>query len=203
MAELTPAAFISRQPIFTTREFALLCGRRIASASRTLSGMAADGTIVRVTRGIWANPAHPHYSPLGAVPYLLGDEQGYVSFLSALHLHDVISQIPGAIQVATTGHGRKLQAAIGSFEFIRIQPVMMRSGIDFAGKHTPYLLARPEKALLDTLYVATRRGRRFSRLPETDLSVISPTRFRSLLAEQVAAPAIRSAIERRFTALLR
>ena len=47
--------------------------------------------------------AHPYFHPLSCVPYLLGKEQGYVSFLTALHLHCVISQIPKTIQIATTG----------------------------------------------------------------------------------------------------
>lgn len=61
------------------------------------------GALTRLTRGVWANTSHPDFHPLVCVPKLLGREQGYVSFLTALHLRGVISQIPRTIQVATTG----------------------------------------------------------------------------------------------------
>jgi predicted transcriptional regulator of viral defense system len=198
MTMIDATAFLARHPLFTTRQFALATGRRIDSASRTLSRLAGDQAIVQITRGIWAQPAHPHFQPLGAVPLLLMNEQGYVSFLTALHLHGVISQIPNSIQAATTGHGRTLDSPIGKFEFLQIKPAMMTAGIEMTHQRAPYPLATAEKALLDTFYIATRRGRRFSRLPELDLGDLNAERFQELMTAQVQDPAIRTAIWRRF-----
>ena len=90
--------------IFTTRDFARLAEISLAAASKRLTRLAAANTsLVQLTRGVWANRAHPYFNVLACVPVLLGSEQGYVSFLSALHLHGAIAQIPANVQVATDG----------------------------------------------------------------------------------------------------
>lgn len=155
--------------IFTTREFANQGGLSISAAAQRLSRLLEKDLLVRVTKGVWANTRHPYFHPLSCVPYLLGKEQGYVSFLTALHLHAVISQIPPAIQVATTGRGRVLVSPVGRFEFFQIKPEFMTEGTDWSDTTLPYLIATSEKALIDTLYLSTRKNRRFSRLPELDL----------------------------------
>ena len=152
-------------------------------------------------RGVWAQPEHLRFTPAAAVPLLLGNEQGYVSFLSAMHLHGLIAQIPGSIQIATTGHGRRLDTPVGRYEFLRVQPTMMRHGIDASATEPPYNLATGAKALLDALYIATRRGRRFASLPEVDMNAVDHAEFGRLLNEQVRAAPIRRAIEDRLAAL--
>ncbi len=97
---------------------------------------------------MWGQIKHPWFTPYGAIPYLLGNEVGYLSFLSALHRHDLISQIPITIQIATSGHGRKLKTNFGTYEFIKIQPKMMQEGVVWAESRLPYRIATPEKATL-------------------------------------------------------
>jgi len=99
----------------------------------------------------------------------LGKEQGYVSFLTALHLHGVVSQIPKTIQIATTGRARSLDSPVGRYEFFQIKPELMTQGVGWSESRLPYLVASAEKALLDTLYLATRKNRRFARMPELDV----------------------------------
>ena len=156
--------------IFTTREFANQRGISLSAAAKRLARLSDKGQLTRVTKGIWANTGHPYFHPLSCVPYLLGKEHGYVSFLTALHLHGVISQIPKTIQIATTGRGRVLESPVGRFEFFQIKPELMRQGADWSDSRLPYLIASPEKALVDTLYLSTRKNRRFARLPELDLA---------------------------------
>jgi len=155
--------------IFTTREFANRAGISMSAAAKRLSRLSDKESLLRITKGVWGNTSHPYFHPLSCVPYLLGKEQGFVSFLTALHLHGVISQIPKSIQVATTGHGRLLDSPIGRYEFFQIKPELMTQGTEWSETRLPYLLATPEKALLDTLYLSTRKSRRFSRLPEVDV----------------------------------
>ena len=157
--------------------------------------------MTRLTRGVWAQPAHPRFTPTAAVPLLLGNEQGYVSFLSAMHLHGLISQIPGSIEIATTGHTRQLDTPVARYEFLRIQPAMMRQGIAASATEPPYNLATAAKALIDTLYIATRKRRRFASLPEVDMGEVDRAELQGLLDGQVRPGPIRSAIERRLAAL--
>lgn len=159
--------------IFTTRDFTNYSSISIPAASKRLLRLAEKKLLTRITKGLWANTSHPHFHPLACVPYLLGNEQGYVSFLSALHLHGLISQIPKTLQIATTGHARTLNSPIGRFEFLQIKPELMKQGIKWSDTHLPYLIATAEKALIDTLYLSTRKNRRFASLPEVDIRLRS------------------------------
>ena len=189
--------------IFTTRTFAEAGGSSLSAASRRLNRLARQRFLTRITKGVWANTSHPHFHPLACVPYLLGKEQGYVSFLTALHLHEVISQIPQSVQVATTGRGRTLESPAGRFEFFRVKPELMRDGTEWSETRLPYLIATREKALLDVLYLSTRKNRRFSRLPEIDLadSGFRKRELERLLRELPYPVRIRSAVRSRWEAL--
>lgn len=194
------AAFLLRHAVFSTRVFASLTGRGVDSASRTLVRFARRGQLARVTRGLWAQPNHPAFSPNAAVGFLLGNEQGHVSFISALHRHGVIGQIPGAVHVATTGHGRVVASEIGRFEFFQLSPQMMLAGVEVSDTEPNYAIATAEKALLDTVYIALW-GRRFTRLPEVDLEPIDAWRVHDLLHRQVAALPLRKAVAARLDEL--
>ena len=189
--------------VFSTHDYATASGTSMPAASKRLDRLARKRFLTRVTKGLWANASHPHFHPLACVPYLLGKEQGYVSFLTALHLHGIVSQIPRAIQVATTGRGRKLDSAVGQFEFLRIKPELMRDGTEWSDTRQPYLIATPEKELLDVLYLSTRKNRRFASLPELDLidSGFRALEFERLLRELSYSIRIRSAIRSRWLAL--
>jgi hypothetical protein len=193
--------FLSKNVFFTTRQYAFALNVGIETASRQLKKISTEGaSLSAITRGIWAQTHHPFFSPSGAVPYLLSNEQGYISFLTALHRHGVISQIPNVIQIATTGHGRKLSTSIGQFEFIKIQPRLMRDGIQVHEGKNSYNVATPEKALLDTLYISTRRGRRFRQFPEIEWSKLRKKKLSGLIAK--LAPGIQKLIQPRLLELI-
>ena len=191
--------------VFTTRDFAQLAGISLAAASKRLTRLAAaNASLVQLTRGAWANRAHPHFNVLACVPVLLGSEQGYVSFLSALHLHGAIAQIPASVQVATTGHGRTVRTPVGTFELFQLKPEMLQGGVVWSDTPKPYRIATVEKALLDTFYIATRKKRRFAGLPELHLddAGFDKRRFDSLRADLNLPPPISAAMTRRWQELL-
>ena len=189
--------------VFTTREYASHVGISMSAAAKRLSRLSKKEFLTRVTKGVWANTGHPYFHPLCCVPYLLGKEQGYVSFLTALHLHGVVSQIPKSIQVATTGRARSLNSPVGHYEFFQIKPELMTQGIDWSESRLPYLVASAEKALLDTLYLATRKNRRFAYLPELDVmqSGFRVREFGRLLDELPIPKRILSAMRSRWATL--
>lgn len=186
--------------IFTTRDFANYRGISIPAASKRLLRLAEKKLLTRVTKGLWANTSHPYFHPLACVPYLLGKEQGYVSFLTALHLHGLISQIPKTIQIATTGHARTLNSPVGDYAFLQIKPELMKQGIKWSDTHLPYLIATAEKALIDTLYLSTRKNRRFAHLPEIDIhqTDFREREFERLLKQLPIPLRISSVIRRRW-----
>lgn len=176
-------AFLIQKPIFSTREFATATGYRTDAASRKLNSWKNQGLIKQLTRGVWVNLNNKTFSVYGLTPYVVGLEQGYVSFLSALHRHGVISQIPQKVFVASTGHGRKVESELATFEIIQMKAQYMQSGIEWFSGAVSYGLASPEKALLDCLYLSTRRGKKFRYFPELDLSKIKQSRLKRLIKE--------------------
>lgn len=190
--------------VFTTRDFAVASNLSLSAASKRLERLVQKQFLTRVTRGVWANEAHPHFQALACVPYLLGKEQGYVSFLTALHIHGIISQIPKSVQVATTGRARVVDSSIGRFEFLKMKPELMRDGVEWSETRQPYLIATGEKALIDVLYISTRRKRRFAKLPELDLvdSGFKQRRFDRLLRDSPYPVRVRSAIQTRWHKLV-
>ncbi len=108
---------------------------------------------------------------------------------------------PGSIQVATTGHTRQLDTPVARYEFLRIQPSMMRQGIAASPTDPPYNLATAPKALLDTLYIATRKRRRFASLPEVNMGEVDRAELRGLVERQMPAGPIRRGVQRRLGAL--
>ena len=185
--------------VFTTRDFASYSGVSMSAASKRLLHLSKQKLLKRITKGVWANTSHPWFHPLACVPYLLGKEQGYVSFLTALHLHGLVSQIPRNIQIATTGHARTLNSPIGQYEFLQIKPELMQQGTVWSDAHLPYLIATAEKALIDTLYLSTRKNRRFARLPEVAIeqTTFRMREFERLLDQLPIPPRISSAMQAR------
>lgn len=181
-------------PIFTTHAFAQEHSLSLSAASHRLSRLKAHGHINSLTKGVWYQPHHKKLSKFSAVPLLLNKEQGYISFLTALSLHDVIEQIPSQVTVATTGYPRTLETPLGTYEFIKLNPILMLSGYEWSQTFQPYLIASPEKALLDTFYISTRKGRRFYSLPEIDWPQINKKKFLQILNQQVKYPSIKNAI---------
>ena len=183
--------YLHQEIVFTTNSYARSNGLELSAAAKQLNRLYSKCLIEKVTRGIWVNINHPYFSPLAVVPYLLGKEQGYISFLTALHSYGIISQIPSKIQIATTGHYRELKSPIGYFEFIHLVPRMK-----WSDSKSNYLIASYEKALLDTLYISTRKGKKFSSLPELDIENLNMKQFKRLMKSNIKSKVIRIAIEK-------
>jgi hypothetical protein len=93
---------------------------------------------------------------------------------------------------------------VGTFEFFQLAPHLMRHGVAWSETRIPYRLATAEKALFDTLYISTKKARRFRALPELELSArgFSHRRFRALIRDLDDARTA-SAITRRFGEIAR
>lgn len=157
------------KPVITTDEAALALNSTRSAASHALSRLAASGLVERVRRGLWAvdRPVDPLLLP----EYLTAPLPSYVSFQTALFLHGMISQIPHVTYVASLAQTRRVKTRLGTFSVHRLAPGF------FGGYETApasgVRVATPEKALLDTLYLAPARSRLFAHLPEIEL----PARF--------------------------
>lgn len=156
------------RPVFRTREIAALRGTSVGAASQALRGLERQGVVSRVARGVWCVPSDPRFNRFLLVSYLSGVHRAYVSFVSALHLHGMIEQIPHVVYAATTAHSHIETTSLGEYSFHQIVPRFF-DGFDWYRGQQSFLIASAEKALVDSLYLSTRRGRRFASLPELEL----------------------------------
>lgn len=162
------AVRVINRPIFTTSEIARLARTAQSVTTRVLASMASRGEVRRVVRGLWCQPQDPRFSAYALVHYLAGANRSYVSFLSALHLHGMIEQIPQLIYAATTGHTKIRRTPVGTFSFHRITPTFF-AGFDWYREGREFLIATPEKALVDSLYLSSRKSRQFGYFPELEI----------------------------------
>jgi predicted transcriptional regulator of viral defense system len=157
--------------VFTTREIAAIRGSSISSNTQCLSRLEKQHIITKILQSVWAVTSDKRFSPYLVVPYLAVNHRSYISFISALHIYGVISQIPQVITVASTAHSKKMKTPVGTYFIHQISPDFF-DGFDW-NSGGDYLIASPEKALVDCLYLASRKGKQYAHFPELDLENIS------------------------------
>jgi len=154
-----------RRPVFTTREMAALSGKSSSATTQSLAYLARQGLLLKVRRGLWADVGNQRLSPLTISPHLIPGHRSYVSFLSALHLHGIIEQIPQVITLASTAHSKTIRTRLGDYIVHRITPPFF-VGFDWYRGRTSFLIASPEKALVDCLYLSAHRKKQYRHFPE-------------------------------------
>ncbi|HBA59376.1 MAG TPA: hypothetical protein DCZ92_00860 [Elusimicrobia bacterium] len=178
------------QPVFSARELAAVSGRSPSVVSQGLAYLAGQGLVVKVAHGVWAAGAQAP-SPYAVIGHILPRQRAYVSFTSALHLHGIIEQIPQVVTLASVAHGGEIKTAAGRFAVHHLASSFF-SGFDWSGGGAGFLLAEPEKALVDCLYVSAFRKRQFSHFPELRFS--KAFRFKKACAWIDAIPSRKAAV---------
>jgi len=153
------------RPVFTTYELATLSGKSLSATTQALNFLQKQGLISKIYRGIWAEVGNERLSPYAIVPFLLPRHRAYVSFISALHLYGIIEQIPQVITLASTAHTKIIQTKIGTFSVHQITP-MFFDGFSWYKGTGSFLIAEPEKALVDSLYLSACKKKQFGYFPE-------------------------------------
>lgn len=152
------------RPVFSARELSAISGKSPSTVSQGLAFLAGQGLVVKVAHGVWAaGGAIP--GPYAVIAHILPRQRAYVSFTSALHLHGVIEQIPQVITLASVAHSREIKTVAGVFAVHHLAPSFF-SGFGWREGAGGFLLAEPEKALVDCLYISAFRKRQFSYFPE-------------------------------------
>ena len=99
----------------------------------------------------------------------------------------------------STGIFITLDSSVAYYEFIQIKPELMQKHSMWSETQLPYLLATAEKALIDVLYISTRKNRRFIRIPELRLTpdLINIRTFKQLFNQLPLSTRILNAIQLR------
>jgi predicted transcriptional regulator of viral defense system len=186
------------KPVLTSDDAVLALGVQRSAATHMLKRLAGAGLLKRIRHGLWTTD--PKLDPLLLPEYLTAPFPSYVSFQSALFFHGMVSQIPHVIFVASLAQTRRVRTSLGTFSIHRVAPSVF-GGYEIV-KPSGVRLATPEKALLDTLYLAPTRSRLFAHLPEVELPKhFDRDRLRSWV-RRIPAGLRRKAVEQRVDAVL-
>ena len=166
--------FVKRlgRPVFTTHELVTLSGKSRPTVTQCLSRLTKQGLLTKIYRGVWAEPGQKPLSPFEIIPYLFPRQRVYVSFISALHVHGIVEQIPQVVTLASLSHTKTLRTKAGVFSVHQMTPAFF-DGFGWYKGTGSFLIAEPEKALIDSLYLSSRRKKQFGYFPETNF----PTTF--------------------------
>lgn len=134
--------------VFHLHELVTLTQATPEAVAMALGRLKNQGWVERLG-SLWVNLVHP--PQLQEIAFSLRSP-AYLSFETALYQAGILSQSPkGKLSVATTGRPGRVQTPWGEIEFIHLAS---RLFFGFDSKCWAY----PEKALLDMMYVRTKRG---------------------------------------------
>ena len=184
------------KPILRTGDVALRLGVGLPAASRMMGRLALTGLVRQLRRGVWE--VGQRVEPLAIPEYLMGASPSYISFQSALFHHGMISQIPQVRYVASLARPQVVKTTAGTYSVHQLAP-------EFFGGYqkgpSGAMIATPEKALVDVLYLSSSRDRKFSRLPELELPESFSTAAVLEWVAQIRDPRRRGMVMRRLRAL--
>jgi predicted transcriptional regulator of viral defense system len=152
------------KPVFSTGDAALYLGLKPPATTRLLQRLEKAGLALKIRDGLWTLDLG--VDPLLLPEYLAAPFPAYVSLLTALQLHGLISQVPRVVYAVSLAPTRRVRTRIASYSIHRIAPTFFGG---FSTLTSGVRLATPEKALADTLYLAPARSRLFAALPEIEI----------------------------------
>lgn len=190
----------SNSLVFTTREFSSLANISTTFASQMLRRLTAKGKLMRLYQGLWADARHPQFHAFKVVPFLTRPHPAALSLLSALNLHGMIEQIPQMIYVVSTSPTKKIKTPVGVYSIHQIAPEFFAGYAEYKGEGG-FLIATPEKALVDCLYFSTRKGKYFSVLPELSLPKNFGKKRVLEWIDKIPYKNLKAAVRKRFEAL--
>ena len=144
---------VGDDPVFDSS--LLLAGKNDPKIVRLqLTRWVKSGRIYQLRRGLYT--LAPPYQKTQPHPFLVANRlrrASYVSMQSALAFYGLIPETVHVVVSATTGRPERLTTPLGIFEFRHIKPDLLfgYQMVDLGGQKA--LLASPEKALLDLVYL--------------------------------------------------
>ncbi len=186
------------EPVFDTGDAAARLGLANAHASQALARLARAGHLVRLRRGLWAVP--DRVDPLTLPGRLTAPLPSYVSLQSALYLHGMVSQVPAVTYAVSLARTRRFRTPLATVSVHHVTPAFF-FGFEAAGRQGA-LVATPEKALIDLLYLRPARSQLFRATPELELPRRFSVRRARAIVSRVDHPRRRAMVERALVAIL-
>ncbi len=134
------------------------CLRGYAKPRDRISGLLADGSLIRIRKGLYVFGERYRRAPLSR-EHLANLIYGpsYVSLDYALSHYGLIPERVENVTSVTTGENRRFETSLGDFTYRSLHPRRYAPGIRWAGeRNAHYLMATPEKALVDKVWADKR-----------------------------------------------
>jgi len=120
-----------------------------------LTRWTQTGRLYQLRRGLYA-PAPP-YQKVVPHPYVIANQlqhASYVSMQSALAYFGLIPEMIQSTTSVTAGRPGRYETPLGTFEYRHVQSIFLQGyHLVDVGKNQRALVATPEKALLDLIYL--------------------------------------------------
>lgn len=153
------------RPVLTTGEAAVVWETSLPVAAKSLARLANSGLVVKIRHGTW-QIGREAPDPTFVLPVLTSPFPSYISGWTALSRHGMIEQIPRGVFAASLGRPKTVETTRGRYEIHHVHPALFGGFEGESGIRAG--VARPEKALFDTVYLfSTRKGQ--VTLPELEL----------------------------------
>ncbi|MBU2592670.1 hypothetical protein KKD61_04385 [Patescibacteria group bacterium] len=171
LAKITKAVYDSELKLFTTTSLRNITEiNKESSLFNLISRLIKNNIFIKIERGKYQlAKAVVHEFEIANFLY----DASYISFESALNFYGILSQFPYEITSATSKKtiDKKFQNKVFAYTHIKKE---LFWGIE---KKNNFLIASPEKTLLDQLYL-TSKGIKAINLDEYDLSKINKTKLK-------------------------
>src|SRR6202166_5394690 len=114
------------------------------------------GLVERVSTKIYINHLNQQFSPRDLVNVLR--PKSYISLESAMVDNGITSQSPSVLTCVTPGYPQSFRTKSVSIVYRKISPDLYCGYEEKATRYNRYLIAEPEKALLDWIYLIRQEG---------------------------------------------
>ena len=135
----------------------------------------AQRLVERVSTKIYINHFNQQFSPRDLVNVLR--PRSYISLESALVERGIITQSPSILTCVTPGYPQSFRSKSVSIVYRKISPGLYWGFEEKATRYNKYLIAEPEKALLDWIYLNRQEGLP-TPLDELQLQFLTPAKLR-------------------------
>jgi hypothetical protein len=134
------------------------CLRGYAKPRDRITSLLADGSLIRVRKGLYVFGDRYRRAPISRESLAnLIYGPSYVSLHYALSRYGMVPERVDDVTSITTGESRRFVTPIGLFTYRPLPPHRYAPGVLWSGEgETRYLMASPEKALVDTVWMDKR-----------------------------------------------
>ncbi|HJX90079.1 MAG TPA: hypothetical protein VJ372_06250 [Pyrinomonadaceae bacterium] len=136
----------------------------------------SKGLLERISTKIYINHFNQRFSPRDLVNILR--PRSYISLESALVERGVIAQNPSVLTCVTPDYPQRFRSKFAAIVYRKISLDLYWGFEEKATRFNKYLIAEPEKALLDWIYLSRQEGLP-TPLDEINLKFLAPAKLRS------------------------